>query len=104
MTVADRIRVMREEREWSQEELAHRCGWKGKTSVSRIECSGDGVTNRQVAKIAKAFGVRPAVIMGWAEEEPTYDVKIPQFLIEASTLPPERLELLEMYYEKLKGL
>lgn len=68
MTVGERIKQVREEKQLSQEALAKKMGYAGKTSISKIESSGDNVTNRTVTKFAKALGVTEARLMGWEDD------------------------------------
>ena len=65
MTVADRIRLKREELNLSQEELAKRIGTKDKSSISKIEKSGDHITMKNVQRIADALGVTSQYLLGW---------------------------------------
>ena len=51
MTVADRIRTRREKLGLSQEELAKRLGLKSRSSVTRIEKSGDNISLKDVENI-----------------------------------------------------
>lgn len=69
MTVAERIRNTRRNLGWSQDELASRLGYKDKTSVSKIENSGDNITMKKIDKISSALGVTPEYLMGWEKEE-----------------------------------
>ena len=70
MTIADRIKQKREEKHLSQEDLAKICGYADKTSISKIENSGDNVTLKKIKRIADALGVTHRYLMGW-EESPT---------------------------------
>ena len=57
MTIYERIRMLRESMGMSQEELAHKCGYTGRSMISRIEA---GQVDLQVSKlvlIAAALGV-----------------------------------------------
>ena len=75
MTVADRIKEMREKRGWTQTQLAEKLGLRSGTSVTRIEKSGDDVTLKDVERIAEVFGCSPLELMGWlnpfATDDPT---------------------------------
>ena len=57
MTVADRIRFKREELNLSQEELAKKIGNKDKSTISKIEKSGNDITMKNIQRIADALGV-----------------------------------------------
>lgn len=65
MTVADRIRARREELKMSQEELAKKLGCKDKSSVSKIEKSGDNITLKNISRFANALNVTTNYLMGW---------------------------------------
>lgn len=73
MTVADRIKEMRERKGWTQTKLAERLGLRSGTSVTRIEKSGDDVTLKDVERIATAFGCSPLELMGWLNPNTTDD-------------------------------
>lgn len=67
MTVADRIRLRREELNLSQEELAKKIGNKDKSTISKIEKSGDDITMKNIQRIAIALGVSSQYLLGWEE-------------------------------------
>lgn len=67
MTIADRIINKRMELGYSQEDLAKKCGWKNRSSVSQIEKSEDNISLKKISKIADALGVSEAYLMGWEE-------------------------------------
>lgn len=69
MTIADRIRITREGLNLSQEALAKRCGYADKTSISKIENSGDDITLKKIKRIADALGVSHSYLMGWEDED-----------------------------------
>ena len=80
MTVADRIRFLREQFGWSQEEMANKLGLKSRSSVTRIEKSGNDITLKDVERISEVFGCSPLYLMGWdnspEEDGMTTDEKI----------------------------
>ena len=88
MTVADRIKLKREELKLSQEELAIRIGNKDKSTISKIEKSGNDITMKNIQRIAKALGVTSQYLMGWEETETIMEVE------EKNT---EAVELYEKY-------
>lgn len=69
MTVADRIRISREAAAMTQDELAKRAGYKDKTSISKIENSGDDISLKKVRRIAEALDVEITYLMGWSPNE-----------------------------------
>ena len=67
MTVADRIKQRRKELNLSQEELAKKIGKKDKSSISKIEKSGNDISMKNIRKIAQALGVSSQYLLGWEE-------------------------------------
>lgn len=65
MTVGERIKSARESKGLSQEELAKRMGYAGKSSVCKAETWGDNITTTKVVKFANALGVSFEYLMGW---------------------------------------
>lgn len=68
MTVGERIKQKRIELGLTQEELAIKMGYKGKTSVCVAETKGDNVTTTKVMKFAKALGVSVQYLLGDLDE------------------------------------
>jgi len=71
MTVGDRIKQRREELGLSQEELAHKLGLRGRSSVSRAEKSGDTMTPTLMKAYANALNCSYLFLMGIEDEEDT---------------------------------
>ena len=67
MTVAERIKLRREDLKMTQDELATKLGLSDKSSISRIEKSGDDVTMKNVTRIATALSTTPKFLLGWEE-------------------------------------
>lgn len=68
MTIADRIKYQREKRGLSQETLAKKIGLKDKSSIAKIEKSGDKITLKHVEKLSDALGCSIPYLMGWENE------------------------------------
>src|SRR3989344_6488757 len=62
LTTGDRIRILREFKGWTQEELARRSGISA-TNLSLLENDRVEIGKKRAFQIAKAFGVHPATIM-----------------------------------------
>ena len=60
----------------TQEELAAKMGYKGKSSVCAAETGGDNVTTTKVKKYAQALGVTAEYLMGWDEFTIVHDGNI----------------------------
>ena len=71
MTVGDRIKMRREELGLSQDELAHKLGLRGRSSVSRAEKSGDKMTPTLMKAYANALNCSYLFLMGIEDEEDT---------------------------------
>lgn len=69
MTIADRIRIRREQLNLTQEELAVKCGYAGKSSISKIEKSGDDITLKKIQRVASVLGVSHRYLMGWEDDD-----------------------------------
>lgn len=67
MTRAERIKKRREELGLTQSELANRMGFKGKSSISKIESSGNKVTLKTVEKAANALNCSVSYILGMVD-------------------------------------
>lgn len=63
--IGKRIKQRREELDVSQEELAHRLGYKNKASIAKIESGKQGLKQSKIKAIADALLTTPDYIMGW---------------------------------------
>lgn len=68
--LGQRIADLRKSQGMTQEELAHRIGYKSKSAINKIELGGRDLPQKKIAAIARALGVSPAVLMGWSEDKP----------------------------------
>lgn len=70
MTTGDRIRITREMRGMSQQELALKCGWTSRSTISKIEKNICETRLTSLMKIAKALNVDPDyLVFGDAEDK-----------------------------------
>ena len=99
MTVADRIKNRRESLGMTQLQLADKMGYKTKSSISKIESSGDKVTLKTVEKAAKALNVSPSYFMGWVSDP---DAKTP-VLNAAISMNKVDSPIIQDYLEEFKG-
>ena len=74
MTIADRIKMARESKGWTQQVLAEKMGLKDKTSVAKIEKSGDKVSLKNIQKCSIALDCSVKDLMGWEDVITGYDV------------------------------
>jgi len=122
MTVGERIKERRIALGWTQEELAEKMGYKGRTSVCVAENKDDNVTITKISKFAKALGCTTAYLMGMEDingnpiPQNYPDIKIPisayrtEFVEEAiavyrdiQQLTPDRKKALQEYLQYLKS-
>lgn len=68
MTMGERVRKARENKGYTQEELALKLGYKSRSSVNKIEKERD-IPRSMIVKIAEILDVTPAYLMGWDEPE-----------------------------------
>ena len=66
MNIGDRVRLLREQKGMTQEELATKLGYKSKSSVTHIE-KGRDIPRSMVVTLAKILDTTPAFLMGWEE-------------------------------------
>ena len=62
LTTGEVIRLLRELKGWTQNELANRCGISA-TNISLLENDKVDIGKKRVEQLAKAFDVHPAIIM-----------------------------------------
>lgn len=67
-TLYDRIKSRRTELGLTVEELAHKMGYKDKSSISRIENGKADIPQSKIAAFADALQTTPAYLMGWEEQ------------------------------------
>lgn len=69
MSIGQRIKSRREELGMSQEELAHRIGYKSKSSINKIELDIQQLRQSKIKQIADALETTTDYIMGWSEKK-----------------------------------
>ena len=62
LTPGDAIRLMRELKEWTQEELAERSGISAQ-NISMLENNRVPLGRKRALQLSKAFGVHPGILM-----------------------------------------
>lgn len=97
MTTADRIKYLREKLGLTQEQLASRMGYTGKSSISKIETSGDNVTLKKISKLAPILHTSEAYLMGWVDNpDPLYMKTSEGRLAELQHLPLENVQVFDI--------
>lgn len=67
-TLYDRIKSRRLEMGLTVEDLAHKMGYKDKSSISKIENGKADIPQSKIAAFADALETTPAYLMGWEEK------------------------------------
>ncbi|MBR3751609.1 MAG: helix-turn-helix domain-containing protein [Ruminiclostridium sp.] len=68
METYEMIKLLREERGFSQGQLAEMVGYRDRSSIAKIESGKVDLSQSKIAAFAKALGVTPAYLMGYQEE------------------------------------
>lgn len=68
MTIGQRVRKARENKGYSQQEMAEKLGYKSRSSITKIENERD-IPRSMIVKIAALLDVTPAYLMGWEESK-----------------------------------
>lgn len=104
MTVADKIRTRREELGLSQEELAKKLGLKSRSSITRLEKSGDDISMKDVERLSEALDCSKLYLMGWQDDPKKSGIeKEQQFITLYSQLNPKDQELIDNMLETLSS-
>lgn len=65
--IGQKIRQLREERRWSQEQLAMKMGYKSRSSINKIEMGINELPQSKIYAFAQIFGVNPSELL---DDEP----------------------------------
>lgn len=98
--LGDVIRREREARGWSQEELAKRTGYNGKSTICRIEKNERDIPRKKIQDFANAFGMSAGELLtqDFVAETPETQT----IIIEYHKLNDENKKRLMHYIEFLK--
>ncbi|MCR5121428.1 MAG: helix-turn-helix domain-containing protein [Ruminococcus sp.] len=69
MTFGERILAARNAAGMTQEELAHRLGYRSRSSIAKIERGERDVPRPLIGELAQALGTDPAYLMGWKDTD-----------------------------------
>lgn len=84
MTVYDRIRVLREQKGLSQQELANKIGFKTASAVNKIELGLRDISQTKLSQFAKALDTTPGYLLGWDTPD---DMPAPTIAEDTVTFP-----------------
>lgn len=68
MNIGERIKLKRNEKGWSQRDLAAKMGYSNHSTVGKIETGKVDLPQSKVVQFAEVLGVSIAYLMGWDEE------------------------------------
>lgn len=85
------IKQLREQQGMTQEDLAHKIGYRSKTSINKIEMGIQDVPRPKIIAIAEALHTTPAALLGWEDAE-GHDAARKQAHAIIDNLPDDRLE------------
>ena len=68
MNIGTRVKMLREQKGLTQEELAVKLGYKSKSSVAHIE-NGRDIPRSMVVQLADILETTPSFLMGWSEQK-----------------------------------
>lgn len=96
--IGKRIKAKRESLGLTQEELAHKLGYKNKTSIAKIEIGANDITQSKVIEFAKALNTTPSYLMGWEWDVVNMDLSaIESNVITAYRNNPDKQHAINMY-------
>ena len=106
MTIYERIKYLRESLNMSQQELAEKVGYQGKSAVSKVEKGDRDINQKMIIKYANALGVTPTYLLFGKEQEekPPQEPKLregEEELLKLIRLMPDEMKAL--YIETLKA-
>lgn len=100
MTIGERIKNRRIDLGMTQQELAEKIGYKGKTAISKIEAGERDLRQGKIKPIAEALETTTEYIMGWEETDHLDDLE--QKIMEAYRSLPDSKKL--ALYEFIKNM
>lgn len=99
MIVYENIRKYRKLKGMTQNELADKVGYTSGSMITKIEKGCINLTTEKLHDIADALGVKPGVLMGWAE--PSFDKEAGELTVpfRGNKLDPVRKEIISLLPE-----
>lgn len=97
MNIGDRVKLLREQKGMTQEELANKLGYKSKSSVTHIE-RGRDIPRSMIVKLADILDTTPAYLMGW-EDEPEKTDDLSDLMEKYDNIKPIKLKRFPMLGE-----
>lgn len=108
MTIGERIKLKREERDWTQRDLAAKMKYSNHSTVGKIERGKVDIPQSRIVQFAEVLGTSVAYLMGWEEEQKAEPVccvyisnKEKELLSKFNSLPPEKQTLIMQLIEQM---
>ncbi len=73
-TMYERIKRLREEQDMSQDDLARKCGYSDRSTISKIEKGERNLPGSKIKIIAEALGVKPSYLMDGENNKSDFNV------------------------------
>jgi transcriptional regulator with XRE-family HTH domain len=95
------IRQRRLELGMTQEELAHKLGYKSKSSINKIEIGVNGISQSQIAAFAKALDCSPYLFIETVQHDSFDNDAVMEYARKLASLPPAQLDNAMKYIDFL---
>lgn len=109
MTIGERIKLKREEKDWTQRDLASKMKYSNHSTVGKIERGKVDIPQSRIVQFAEVLGTSVAYLMGWEEEAQKNDPlncvyitnKEKELLSKFNSLPTEKQTLIMQLIEQM---
>ena len=64
----ERIKELRKQNNWTQEELAQKVGYTDRSAIAKIEAGRIDLPQSKIVEFANVFGVDAGDLLGWGED------------------------------------
>lgn len=64
----ERIKELRKQNNWTQEELAQKVGYTDRSAIAKIEAGRIDLPQSKIIEFANVFGVDAGDLLGWGED------------------------------------
>lgn len=98
MELSENIKRLRIENGWSQDELAKKAGYAGRSIISRIESGEIDLPYSKIIAFSEVFGVHPVELMGLEDKEDLSDTVTKLF----DQLPQDKQKVVLDLLQKLQ--
>lgn len=99
--IGQKVRARRLELGMTQEQLAHKMGYKDKTAINKIELNKNDVNQRNLKKLSEALNVPQTYFIDDVEHEPHTSEIVAQYAQKLAELPPNLQDNVMQYIDFL---